>query len=227
MFDPEEYNYPLWSYGRFPEAHRKAHTYEQTLEKVRDRGRTFIRAVNAEFPDVNIVTLFGPYIYAQNINWIGPAKAADANYNLIGAFYDGMVEAATKETILVDGYEQSYAYKTEQQFIDARKKMLEEPRAMSKVPQAFAQHVRCGFGIWLDNDSGTRKGWFPDEPAKNHFTPAELQSAVHFALKHSDMYVWVYNERALWWDKRPGGGYEEAMLRARSSPSSQPAQPAK
>jgi hypothetical protein len=225
MFDPEEYNYPLWSYARQPEPQRKAHTYEQTAEKVRERGHSFVQAINAEFADVKIVTLFGPYIFAQNVQWIGAAKTAEANYNLVGPFYDGICEAATKQTILVDGFEQSYGFKKEEEFESARKTMLEQPRALSKSPDKFAEHVRCGFGIWLDNQSLQKGGWFPNEPAKNHFTSAELQSSVHFALKHSDEYVWVYNERARWWDARPGGGYDEAMIKAKSSPAStQPAQ---
>ena len=53
------------------------------------------------------------------------------------------------------------------------------------------------------------------EEGKNHFTPAEWQSAVHFALKHTDEYVWIYNERALWWNGRPGEPYEKAITDAR------------
>ena len=67
--------------------------------------------------------------------------------------------------------------------------------------------------------SGAKGAWFKAEEGKNHFTPAEWQSSVHFALKHTDEYVWIYNERALWWNGRPGEPYEKAMIDARHGPA--------
>ncbi|MDQ3441617.1 MAG: hypothetical protein M3478_14840, partial [Planctomycetota bacterium] len=219
MFDPEEYAFPMWSYARMPEAMRKAHTYDEMAAKARERGQSFIRAINAEFPDLKILCLFGPYIYAQNVNGIGVPRTAEANYNLAGPFYDGIIEAASEKTTLIEGYEQSYGYKKEEEFVAAKKEMIERPLELSKAKDAFHKHVRPGYGLWLDNQSGAKGAWFKPEENKNHFTPAEWRSAVHFALKHADEYVWIYNERALWWEGRPGEAYEKAMKEARTSPA--------
>ena len=215
MFDPEEYAGPIWSYARMPEAVRAKHTYEAYAAKVKQRGGELIKAVNAEFADVKILTLFGPYLFAQNVNWIGRSRASEANYNLLGPFYDGVLTAANEKTTLIDGYEQSYGFTAEDQFVAGRRDILTEARAHSLVPEQFDKHVRVGFGLWLDNQSGAKGGWFPDEPTKNHFTPEQWRSAVHSAMKHSDGYVWIYNERARWWDADPGSAYVEAMRRAR------------
>jgi hypothetical protein len=87
------------------------------------------------------------------------------------------------------------------------------------VPEKFREHVRAGFGLWLDNDSGKIGNFYPTETAKNYFSPQEWQTSVELALKHTDKYVWIYNERALWWDpsKRPGKDYEQATLNAREA----------
>ncbi|HEX8523907.1 MAG TPA: hypothetical protein VF669_16755 [Tepidisphaeraceae bacterium] len=215
MFDPEEYAHPLWSYARLPESWRKEHTYAQHVEKVRQRGREFAKAVDAEFPGATILTLFGPYLFAQNVNWIGKEKAAEANYSLLGPFYDGILEAAADNTLLVDGYEHSYGYKSEQQFKDARGEMIDIPKALSAVPNEFAAHVKVGFGLWLDNNSGQLGGWFKPEEKKNYFTPQQWQQSVHHALMHTDKYVWIYNERARWWDATPGEAYVNATQAAR------------
>ena len=219
MFDPEEYAYPLWSYARLPEPMRKAHSYAEHVAKAREHGRTLIRAINAYFPDVKLLCLYGPYLSAQNIHGIGAARAAEANYNLTGPFFDGVVETATEKTILIEGYEQSYGYKTEAQFAAAKTEMIDRSAELSAVKEAFRKRVRPGFGLWLDNQSGTKGGWFKPEENKNYFTPAEWRTAVHFALKHADEYVWIYNERARWWDGEPGQLYVKAMRDARSGPA--------
>jgi hypothetical protein len=218
MFDPEEYAGPMWSYARMPDGVRAKHGYDEYAGKVRQRGREFIKAVNGEFPGVTILTLFGPFLYAQNVNRVGAAKTAEASYNLLGPFYDGIIEAADDATTLVDGYEQSYGETDEDEFTGGRRNITVEARAHSKVPERFDKHVKVGFGLWIDNQSLRRTGWFPDEPAKNHFTPAQWQASVHYALKHTDKYVWVYNERARWWDGRPGEAYEKATVAGRTAP---------
>ena len=217
MFDPEEYVFPMWSYGRMPQELRAKHDYTAYVKQVRQRGSEFIKSINSEYPKITILTLFGPALYAQGVNSAGPEKAAEAGYNLLGPFYDGIIEGADDDTTLVDGYEQSYGFKKEQDFIAARAQMTDKPSALSAVPDRFSKIARVGYGLWLDNQSGAKGNWFPNDPAKNHFTPAEWQASVHYALAHSDKYVWIYNERAKWWDNTPGEAYVQAMMRARKS----------
>ena len=39
---------------------------------------------------------------------------------------------------------------------------------MVGAPQAYAAHASVGFGVWLDNESGSR-GWDAQKPEKNFF----------------------------------------------------------
>jgi len=99
MFDPEHYSeHHIWNYSTRP----AGHSFEEYAAKVKERGKEFIRAINKEFPRITILTLYGPslpYLQSQ------PDGLEKADYGLLAAFYDGMCEAASPGTVIVDGYE--------------------------------------------------------------------------------------------------------------------------
>lgn len=219
MLDPEQYSgSSLWTYHLMPEKRVKAHSYAQYCGKLRQRGRQFMRAINERFPGATMLLLFG---HSLPLSSRGSAPADASPYNLLAPFLDGMIEGADEATTLVDGYEFSYAFTNEAQFVDARQTALEKARSVSRVsPALFAKHVRVGFGLWADNDSQEHGGYHRgDDVASNYFTPAEWQSALHFALKHADKYVWIYNHRVAYWEAGPGQAYAQAMIDARQGPA--------
>jgi len=221
MFDPEEYGHSMWTYHGWPEKLQQEHTFEEARLQARKRGQEFMQAINAEFPDITILALFGPSLVNQRLKVDPRDKVA---YSLLADFYDGMMAVATPQTTLVDGFEQSYPYRTEASFREARKLILEVGKELSSFPAAFARHLRAGFGLWMDYNSG-RLGWHPEDLTRNHFTPNSFQSAVHFALKHSDRYVWIYTERLNWWT---GEGvtraWEQALREAKRHPGREEAE---
>ncbi|HID07835.1 MAG TPA: hypothetical protein EYP10_11900, partial [Armatimonadetes bacterium] len=210
MFDPEQYgNQRIWTYSALPEAVKTRIPKEKYVAKVMERGMQFMRAINSEFPDVKILCLFGP------------ALALDGRgerYDLLAPFLEGMCRVATPGTEIIDGYEQSYPYRTEPAFREAREKMKVRSRRLFRDKSAFDRVMRVGFGLWLDYNSG-RIGWHPDEPEKNHFQPETFQTAVHYALSYSDGYVWIYSQQLNWWTGRNvSEAYELAMRKARKAP---------
>ena len=215
MFDPEDYGtYHIWDYRQFPEEQRSAHTYEEYTAKVKERGREFIRAINREFPDLTILTLYGhslPYIQSPT------GDLENGAYGLMVAFYDGICEAASPGTILVDGFEQSYGYRGREAFQRGRRDVLVHAKTLSTSPEAFAKYVRAGFGIWSDFNSG-KFGWHPDDFSKNYFAPDELRASLAYALESSDAYVWVYSERLRWWDFNVPEPYVSALALAKTGP---------
>ena len=214
ILDPEVYvSYPVWSYADLPRELKSAHTYKEYQAKARERGREWIRAVNKEFPDITILSLWGyslPYI--ETHIW-ARRPLEDIPSTLLTAFFDGIVDAATPQTVLVDGYESSYTYRDRWEFLKGRKWSVTDSLVVSRSRKEFKKHVRSGFGIWMDTDN-----FRPDDPSHNYFTPAGFRAAVNYALDTCDKYVWIYSEKTPWWTGSPPKPYVEALELARTGP---------
>jgi hypothetical protein len=209
MFDVEQYEGQLFNYAQLPP--RPLADYQA---KVRQRGAEWIRAVNAQFPNITILLTFG---YAITRPPEGK-DSSQATYGLLADFLDGVLEACSEETILVDAWEQSYPYKERRQFEQARETITTTALEWAAVPEKYREHVRAGFGVWMDYN-WRQKGWDTEDATKNHFTPDEFEASVRAALELSDRYVWIYTEQPRWWtnEKLPAA-YVEALARAKLSP---------
>lgn len=214
MFDPEQYDkFRMWTYATLPAELKDAHNYKEYQAKARERGREFIRAINKEFPDITILALFGPSLTHLAT---GAGRIEDADYSLLAAFYDGICEAATSNTTLIDGFEFAYSYRTPDKFAEGRKAILDSEKK-SLNPKALRKHIRVGFGIWADCSS-LQLGWHPEDFTKNYYTPAGLRASLNYGLETSDCYVWVYSERLRWWDEVPAAEYVDALRLAKTGP---------
>jgi hypothetical protein len=211
-FDPEEYGvHHIWSYVSWPESVQKKHTEDEYIVEVRKRGQEVMRAINSEFPDIKILCLFGPSATALRLT------TNNHHYRLLAPFIDGMCSVATPGTHIIDGYEQSYGYRTAILFKDGRAAQ-KASRALLKDKAAFDRVMRVGFGLWMDNNS-SHIGWFPNDVAKNYFQPDTWQTAIHYALAYSDKYVWTWHEKFdLWSGKNVNVDYLTAQEAARQKP---------
>ena len=65
--------------------------YEQVAAKVRQRGREYMRAINAAYPGVRILIL---HAWESLTKWSkgDPNKVPELTYGLLGHFLDGMLE---------------------------------------------------------------------------------------------------------------------------------------
>lgn len=209
MFDVEQYNKSPFSYKS--QVHHKSKSFADYQAKVRDRGRQWMRSVNAEFPDITILWTFG-YALAHES---GRAKdRSGTTYGLLADFLDGMLDACTETTRLVDAWEYSYPYKKPEQFRDAYNTIKEKGRAWSGSAEKYGKHVHAGFGVWMDQD-WRGKGWNLEDTSKNYFTPAEFERSVGAALQTSDEYVWIYTEQPRWWtNERLPQAYVDALANA-------------
>lgn len=200
MLDPEQYATEIWHYAGMPETWRKGHTFQEYRAKVRERGKEWMRAINAEYPDITILSLYGPY---------GPLWMSGGHidkdpesqlYGLMRDFWDGVLEVAAPGTIIVDGFESSYGFTDLKKFQSGRKVMLQQTKGIYSDPKKFEQHVRAGFGIWADWNL-KEEPFSLTELDKNHFPPDKLRQSLAYALQTSDEYVWVYTERMRWWNE--------------------------
>jgi hypothetical protein len=211
MFDVEQYNEGLFDYGK--QKHREEKSFAEYQAQVRERGRSWMQEVNSRFPEITVLLTFG-YRIAQPRE--GKARS-EARYGLLADFLDGMLEACSEQTKIVDAWEYSYPYKERSQFEEAYATIKEKSVEWTAAPDEYRRHVQAGFGIWMDQ--GWRQlGWSVDDFSKNHFTPDQFESAVRSALDVCDEYVWIYTEQPRWWtNERLPAEYVSALSRARTS----------
>ncbi len=208
MFDVEQYEGKLFDYRQ----QKQKKTFPEYQRQVRQRGREWMQAVTKEFADITVLLPFG-YSAAHRR---GRAKdRAQVSYGLLADFLDGMLDACSKETNIVDAWEPSYPYKEQKQFEEAYQTIKQKALDWTAVPDKYRSQVKAGFGIWMDND-WRKKGWNLTDFSKNHFGPAQFENAVRSALRVSDEYVWIYTEQPRWWTKEKlPQAYVDALVKAR------------
>jgi hypothetical protein len=201
ILDPEHYQWALFSY---PDQRKRVdRPFEAYQEVARRRGRQVMAAISEHLSDVVLLSLFGYTLPLSEVR--RGIRLEQANYGLLPAFYDGLLEAMPAGANLVDGCEFAYPFKRREQFLEAYRQIHEEAVALSAVPEDYRKKVKAGFGLWLDY--GNR----PD-----FFTPEEFRQAVAYALGVSDGYVWLYTQMLGFFP--PSGiapAYLEAIVRAR------------
>ena len=171
----------LWKFPFLYEEYRKeceaagirAHSAEECIAKVRQRGQEFMAAIGEVYPDITI-------IFIQNTGWTGQ--------EMVRSFVKGMLERRGAAT-LIDGGEGGYPLVTYKGFARLR----EAAEGAHQSDEVF-RPLQYGFGVWVDHKPRNHGGWHTD-PAdfhKNYRTPEELENTLHGALTAADRYVWLY-----------------------------------
>ena len=212
LFDVEHYTGKPFFYSTRP--HKAEHSFAEYQKQVRQRGREFMQALNAEYQDITILLTYGYQVAYQEVSLF--KSLASVEYGLLPAFLDGMLDAAGPATLIFDGWEYAYGYKEDAQFSKAYDTMIREDLERSSAKDQFRRHYRASFGLWVDN----KDKWDPKDFSANYFSPAEFEQSVRFALKHTDRYVWIYSQKARWWDGQVPQAYIDALTRARESQAS-------
>ena len=216
LFDIEQYTGQPFNYSKQRDG--KTKNWDAYAAQARLRGREVMGAFQQEFSNVVILTTWShslPHLQAKGDS----AKLPQTGYGLLKPFLDGMFDAASGGTKIVDGYESSYGYRNAEQFDAVRKRMKETVLSWLPERDRYLRHSSQGFGIWLDND-WRKKGWSEIEVAKNYFTPEQFEASVKSALATSDEYVWIYTEKPRWWTEPAGkpaalpAAYDRALRRA-------------
>lgn len=195
LLDVEQYGSPLFQYPRQRDA--KSKSFAEYSAQASRRGRQVMEAFQAGYPGITIVFTWGISLsYMQTKGVI--LKLPETKYGLLPGFINGMIDAASPDVSLVDGYEGSYGFRDAKRFNAARKIFSELALPFVDQPETYKKRFSLGYGIWLDN-SWRKNGWNPSEPAKNYFAPEQFSQSVRTALQLSDRYVWVYTEKPRWW----------------------------
>src|SRR6185295_917790 len=102
VFDNEQYFSP---WGNFPSGCKYvARTLAEYQAQARLRGRQVMEAMIAQFPEIAVITLHGPYVSEPRV----PTPLFPVWYTaneLFGAFFTGMMEGLTGAALKIDGGE--------------------------------------------------------------------------------------------------------------------------
>jgi hypothetical protein len=188
LFDNEEYfgaEYNIWIYPDNVDHPEKS--LNEYIAQVRLRGKQVMQACLAEYPEIKIMHLHGPYMSERGV----PSTVnTQIGYRaLAGPFFTGMVEAQTGLSSVIDGGE-NYKFRTVLDFETSyqwRKYTIASSSWNSvNIPVSLRPlwpgKVSISFGV--DDNTGA-------QPTK---TPAILKTTLENAMNRCDEYVWFYSE---------------------------------
>ena len=199
--DTEQYGYYRWrtqsGTPEFdPEQPQGLHfpLGKDTPEVLRRRGSQWIKAVQAEFPDIKIMTTFA---WSPDSNGYGPLTG-------VIPFLDGVLEGIEEPGHIIHGHENTFyfgqpkgtthAYATENGFpgdrnrYDSAQAEIRAWSSLSNNPEKYNKFVQVGMAAWIeDHPWNLPDGW----PIGSK---ASLWSNLPLALAYTDEYVWVWSE---------------------------------
>lgn len=186
IFDNEQYFSPWGDYPTGVDYPGKSLAEYQAQAVV--RGRQVMEAMVAEFPDIVVLTLHGPYISEPDAP-SGLFPQWQSGNELLGPFFAGFQEGAARPGQNVDGGE-LYDLRNADEFDDSyqwRRHQMPSTEVDSKFLSAearstWASSVSISYGVY-------------DCPfAGRSMNPTILTSTLSNALKRADRWVWFYAE---------------------------------
>jgi hypothetical protein len=196
-FDNEEYRKIKWlDYGK--DYNNSKYTLQQHGDKTSERGMQLMKAMVAEFPEIEIIHLHGPYLSEPNytIPTVNIEQAGNwDDQELLGPFFVGMVIGKGEKASVIDGGEQ-YQYRTERDFshsYNLRKYEIASEETDSwfipiSLRRIWPNQVDVSFGVY-------NRTWKPE----NYPMSVEImKTTLTNALKATDKYVWFYTEGDSW-----------------------------
>lgn len=197
-FDNENY-FSKWSNYPIGVDH-PAMSLKAYQDQARLRGRQVMEAMVANFPDIVVISLHGPYISEPK----APAPLFPPRWSgnqLMGPFFSGFMEGAGKKATCVDGGK-LFHLRTAQEFQDSylwRKAGIVQDKVDSEyIPAqlrlAWASRINIAFGVY-------------DQPfGKADMHPEILKPTITLAMRQSDRYTWFCAERYSYLKPAKNGG---------------------
>jgi hypothetical protein len=219
-FDAEPYGENPWDYAKT--AHHDAKSFEEYTAMVRQRGAQFIKAVESELPDPQILTFFQLSYFANLCKPMDPgfrqSKLSKEHYALLPAFLEGLLTGSQPGTRIIDGNEGAYYYKDQWQYFEKYHQITQ--RGLYLIPEElrglYREKVQVGQALYVDQYFGLREQKVLGHYLAPEQRPLWFEHNVYWALYTSDKYVWCYSERMNWWeDENVPEGCEAAICSAR------------
>jgi hypothetical protein len=220
-FDPEAYGVNPWIYAKLPGAKDKS--FAEYWQQARKRGAQFMQTMQQEIPGVKVLSLFQlsyflrDFLDEPNLQE-RMRQLSNSNNGLLPAFFNGMLDAAEANTMIVDGNGRSYYYAEKQEFLDSHKLIKERLLTFvdEKNRQKYAKQVQVGHALYIDHLFDLGK---PQESRVSHSLTLQqrqqwLEHNTYYGLSTSDEYLWCYSEEMNWWQNNVPSGVEESIRSA-------------
>jgi hypothetical protein len=212
FLDNEEYSpNTLTQYGQ--QKYASTRSFEEYAAQAFERGKQFAQACRDEYPGMTLMLTYTP---AQFSSLRGsPVFSQAYTGSLLPAFVDGLLQV--DGITVVDGFEKSYGYRTPRDFALGAWQM-EDAARYSRDPQRYRQKMKKAFALWADYNLK----WETEDETRNHLSPVNMENALHWALRNSDGYVWLYTESLDWFrgivkgDHVPSAQYDKAFVDSRA-----------
>ena len=171
ILDPEGYNdEALFDYET--QNTRYANTFKKYYDRVRWTGQQVALMFRDNLEQFHVLALYGYTLSAIN-----------KKYDLLPAFYDGILDVLTKGSTFTDGYEQAYTFKKFDQFKTGAQK-IRDAKSLSGNKEAYDKFVKVGFGLWPDYKGNM-----------TYFSPSDWFKSLVYAKSIAGRFVWVYSEK--------------------------------
>lgn len=224
IFDPEQYNFPLWEYEKA--AHSEAKTYDEYFDQVRKRGAQWMRIAQSVKPDIKILhyyllSFFRPYYSATESSGGDTPERLKKGGGLYLGFITGLLDVAGPEVVFIDGNESSYYYGSRVDY-DAAYVQIKQERLYLIPPEhrlKYRQQVQVGAALYMQGTLGMRN--YSVQALGAFLQPAGrlrlLEHRTYQALRTTDEYVWCYSDsRGInWWNDTIAPGAAEALASAK------------
>ncbi len=213
-FDPEPYVKGFAQFEYLVQTGFGANDFDAYARKARQRGRETMRAMQKEYPDITVLSLFlNSYVVAtryrsepvQNVPHPKLALVHDP-YALLPYFLDGWLDEAGPEVTIVDGNEGAYYYNAPLDFDLAAARIRKDGQLplFARNRDAYRRQVQVGSTVYMDAYQDDFPAQFQPELPPGTSWPALFRQNVSDALRTSDEYVWFYGESARFWPAAPG-----------------------
>ncbi len=183
FLDTEDYGDSIWIYDNilYPN-----YSLVQVQEKVRQRGKEFMQALQTYSPDIKVFCT-GAWVFTSwdangNIDNIANTVSC-----LLKSFCDGMIEGATQNAKLIDGNEIAYYWPNTINWFyspGAYKEISDNSFIAPEIKNKTLTNMQVSHGFYLNT-------CYPISEDKNK---KRLEHHIYQELLWSDEYMWFYTE---------------------------------
>ena len=194
LFDPEYYyKNPDADPWKYKAELYNGLTYQQVSAIVKKRGIQFIKALESEKPDIKVLSI---WLFGLIVEQLKHKPLEQIGQALLLPFVEGMLTGKGKKSVIIDGNESAYWYKTADQFFESGNMLRTKGKSLlPKTPKVTSiQVAQCLYydGIYdllphkkINSSLQEKEKWFSDN--------------LYNALAATDEYVWLYAEKLNWW----------------------------